>query len=310
MEEIYVGVDGGGTKTHTVVMKRDGTVIGEHYTGSTNVNSVGSEEAYKNLHDAIIGALKYASVSKESVTAVGAGMSGVDAAEDIEDRKKWVEKIFSRPVTTRIQNDGVIALISGTKKQEGMVVISGTGCIVIGMKDEEIHRASGWGPLLGDSGSGFSIGHDILKAVCRNEDGGPHTILRGLVCEELNITSVKKLIDWAYKDVSWARFASLSPLAFEAANECDQVATKILEENANSLLESIKLVYKKAQFNTKTPIVFSGGNITYDNAYSEILRKKLEKELPNLQVTLPTLSAPEAAAYLAIETTEKLKTNK
>jgi N-acetylglucosamine kinase-like BadF-type ATPase len=305
-QNLYIGVDGGGTKTHFVCMRGDGVVMGEVFTGSSNVNSVGRDVAFKNFEQGINETLRKSNVTKENITAVGIGMAGVDTPEEVEDRKNWVYKTFSRNVITNIRNDGVIALISGTKKPYGIVVISGTGSIVLGMNQDKVYRSSGWGPILGDEGSGFCIAQFLLKAVCHNEDGGPDTILKKMVLDELKLPSVRSIIDWTYKDVAWARFAALTPLVFKAAKIGDKVALEILEDNANGIIRNLKLVYEKGGFkNSKTPLVFSGGNLTHDNGngiYAQILKQKIMKEFDNIEILLPTLSAPVAAAYLAMET--------
>jgi N-acetylglucosamine kinase-like BadF-type ATPase len=52
----------------------------------------------------------------------------------------------------------------------GIVVISGTGMISYGYgATGESARAGGWGPLLGDIGSGYDIGLDVLRAIARSK---------------------------------------------------------------------------------------------------------------------------------------------
>lgn len=47
-------------------------------------------------------------------------------------------------------------------------MISGTGMIAYGYNPAGISaRAGGWGPALGDCGSGYDIGAEVLKAVAR-----------------------------------------------------------------------------------------------------------------------------------------------
>jgi len=266
---------------------------------------VGREEAFKNLKEGIEGAIKLADANKEDVVSVCLGMAGVDSAEDKADRLKWVIQIFGdRPLKTQLQNDGIIALASGTKKLHGIVVISGTGTIVMSVRDGKQYRASGWGPLLGDEGSGFTLGQHLLKAVCCADDGGPPTIMTQAVLKELQLESVYKLIDWTYKDVTWARFAALSQLVFSAAKQGDKIAEQILHTNATALASNIKLVYHKAGFSGKTPLVFAGGNLTHEDGnglYANILKKMIAKELPDLEIIFPSVSAPIAAGLLAIE---------
>ena len=56
--------------------------------------------------------------------------------------------------------------------EAGCILIAGTGSIIYG-KDENgnIYRVGGFGRLLGDEGSGFSIGRKGLQAAAKYFDG-------------------------------------------------------------------------------------------------------------------------------------------
>lgn len=99
------------------------------------------------------------------------GMAGVDRPDDKKIVQDWIAEFFGRSLPVDITNDGVVALASGTGgHKHGIVVISGTGCIALGFYQGaggEQKRASGWGPLLGDEGSGFAIGQNALVAIAR-----------------------------------------------------------------------------------------------------------------------------------------------
>ena len=88
---------------------------------------------------------------------------------------------------TLIVNDALIALVAGAGASPGVVVISGTGSIAYGVSHHGVAaRAGGWGPTLGDEGSGYWIGRRALAAVMRDADGrGPRTDLTPLVLESL-----------------------------------------------------------------------------------------------------------------------------
>lgn len=107
------------------------------------------------------------------VRAIVLGMAGVDRPEDKKIVQDWMAEYFSRDLPVDITNDGVVALASGTNgAKHGIVVISGTGCIALGFykgSGGEQKRASGWGPLLGDEGSGFAIGQAALIAIVREK---------------------------------------------------------------------------------------------------------------------------------------------
>jgi N-acetylglucosamine kinase-like BadF-type ATPase len=84
-------------------------------------------------------------------------------------------------IKIKVNSDTFTSISSGTLGVlHGMVIIAGTGSIVVATDGGESQvRAGGWGfvilefindsfrPLLGDVGSGWAIGHDVLCAVAR-----------------------------------------------------------------------------------------------------------------------------------------------
>lgn len=57
---LFVGVDGGGTKTHAVVIDGTRTTLGSCISGASNQNSVGQAAARREVLAAINGALREA----------------------------------------------------------------------------------------------------------------------------------------------------------------------------------------------------------------------------------------------------------
>ena len=55
---VFIGVDGGGTKTRAAVVDSSGNVLSEGVAGSSNCNSVGVDNAKKELFHAIQSALQ------------------------------------------------------------------------------------------------------------------------------------------------------------------------------------------------------------------------------------------------------------
>lgn len=184
-------------------------------------------------------------------------MSGVDRPNDKLKVVGWIKELiptlkssYSNGTETDSQlteseilvyNDAVAALASGTKGVlYGVVVISGTGMIVVGYASDNVTnaRSGGWGPLLGDEGSGYAIGFDILKSVVRYSDGtGTPTSLKDAVLNNLNLNNASDLIGWAYKDsFAWKQFADLAPLATSCAKNGDNVSIQILENAALNLV--------------------------------------------------------------------------
>jgi len=308
----WVGVDGGGTKTVTVCLE-EGTlrVAGRGTAGCTNSNSVGAERACTAMRESINSALENASITASQVLGIGLGVSGADRPSDADRIRGWVRPLFPKEdVPILVHNDGVIALSSGTKGVlDGVVVISGTGTICIGYtKDGNHTRVSGWGPLLGDDGSGYAIGHAILKAVVKAVDGrGPATALTDSLLKHINLPSADDLIAWTYADVSWERFAKLATLAEACARAGDAVAEDILERQVDQLVLNVTTVVKKLGMEDEAfTLVLAGGVLTHENSYvAEKMQKKCAAAFPQVSITFPQLTAEEAAAFLVMNQEHK-----
>src|SRR5205807_7233027 len=57
-QEFYIGVDGGGTKTHAIVVDIEGNIHGEGRAGASNPIIVGLEESVNSIFQAITRALR------------------------------------------------------------------------------------------------------------------------------------------------------------------------------------------------------------------------------------------------------------
>jgi len=317
MSGVCLGVDGGGTKTLCVCVDiQNGAVLGSSEEGCTNWNSVGSDAAKHNLLSSFRQALKNANVAESQVKGVCLGMSGVDRPQDIIKVASWVKECFPsleftesghQSNTILVENDAVAALASGTNgRRFGTVVISGTGMIVLAYtKDGKTHkRSGGWGPLLGDEGSGYAIGQDILKAVVRSHDGVlPQTELTSAVLNHLGLSKPEDLIGWAYneQDRSWQKFAALAPLAAQCSSKGDKIALQILDTAANNLTINIVTAVKGLSMEKEAfPLVLAGGNLTHDNSkLAELVTQKVKHELPNVTIVKPSVNPATAAALLA-----------
>eukprot|EP01100_Stratorugosa_tubuloviscum_P012513 TRINITY_DN596_c0_g1_i1.p2 TRINITY_DN596_c0_g1~~TRINITY_DN596_c0_g1_i1.p2 ORF type:complete len:315 (-),score=144.67 TRINITY_DN596_c0_g1_i1:63-1007(-) len=304
--KIWIGVDGGGTKTIGCCIDSENKMIGIAITGSTNQNSVGLESAKQELQQAILKAIQNANRSFEDVVGICLGISGVDREQDIQTVKNWIFELFnSTNLKIKIVNDGVVALAAGTDGiLFGVVVISGTGTISLGFNhQQQTCRASGWGGLLGDEGSGYAIAAQALKAIVNQEDGiGPKTSMTEKMFEAIGITNAQDLIPWAYKDTAWNRFAALFPVVETCAKEGDIIANQILDDAANGLFNSICAVVTRLQLQNEPsfPIVLAGGILTHDDSpVAKRLILKLQNKYQNSQIKLQNLEAHNAAALLA-----------
>lgn len=280
---LFLGVDGGGTKTTVVVLDEAEKQLAVTTGGSTNRNSIGVDVAKQNLFTVIKDAL--ASVGADAlgrVKSICLGMSGVDRPDDIALVTSWMTEILPK-AKSLVFNDAVAALASGTHGDlEGLVIIAGTGMICWGRTNHphppaapapsasssstsssasapapaaplfEIYRAGGWGPMLGDAGCGFWLANEALKHAAKAADGrGPSTLLLQTIMTHCSLTHPPELIPWVYKDVAWGRIATLAPCVFECAEKADPIAKSLLDEGAKELAITVATVARKLHFSAE-----------------------------------------------------------
>ena len=186
----------------------------------------------------------------------------------------------------------------------GIIVIAGTGSIVFG-KDEHnrIYRAGGWGRLIGDEGSGYSIGREAFHAVARMLDGcGKKTKLVKLFDEKFGLESQDAIIDAVYGENF--DLASVVPSVMEAALKGDPIAKKIFVRACSDLAELINTVLIKMNKGKKSapkrPLAFIGSLLMNDNFYSKKTRSAIKREIPLVSIRNAESSPVVGAALMAI----------
>lgn len=306
-----IGVDGGGTHTSVVVLliergavvnaEPSFRVLGTAQGAGCNWNSVGLEAAKGALFGAVRDACEAAGVTPVEADGVVLGLSGVDRPDDIAQVNAWLAELLP-DVPSQIHNDAVAALASGTLGVlEGIVLISGTGTIALGFaKDGTQARAAGFGPLLGDRGSGYDIGCSVLAAVVRAHDGRAEpTALTAAVLGQLQLEKVDGLITWAYRDTAWERFAALAPLAIAAAAEGDAAAAEIVRGAASSLASTVRAVAQKLGYvgASGCTVVLSGG-VCKSEAIFQLVAADVTSWMPGAQVIRPKVNPAIGAALL------------
>jgi N-acetylglucosamine kinase-like BadF-type ATPase len=120
-----------------------------------------------------------------------------------------------------------------------VVLAIGTGSVAVGIgTDGTYARVDGWGPLLGDDGSGARIGTAGLRAALRAHDGrGPATVLLDAAAGLFG--DLEGLPATVGRDGNPARTAAtFAPEVARAADAGDAVASAIVRDAAADLAET------------------------------------------------------------------------
>ena len=294
-----IGIDGGGTKTVGILTTETGQHLAQVQSGPANYHVVGETQTQAVL-EAVVGKLcEKAGVSRTSPIRFCLGMAGLGRVADRKVIGRICDELGIREDRI-LTHDAHIALIGGTEKQEGVIVISGTGAIVYGIDaDGREARASGWGYLLGDEGSGYDIAMRGLRAVARAADGRSHpTELTNRILNRLELNEPNALIRWVHA-ASRDAIARLAEIVFDTARTADSVAERIVDDAADELVCAAGSVIEQLEFIEPFDVVLSGGNLIHQPVFADRLRHRFTEIQPEASVLLPKHEPAYGAVLLA-----------
>jgi N-acetylglucosamine kinase-like BadF-type ATPase len=293
-EQLYLGIDGGGTKTDFVLADGEGTVLRELRLGSSNPNDVGlaaTEELLRKGISEICEGYPRSSIS------VYAGLAGGTTSEVAEKLRVFLSRFgFARADNG---SDARNAVSAGLGADDGVVVIMGTGSVAFAQSGKKQYRLGGYGYLLGDGGSGFALGRAAVLAALQYEDGsGEETALHALVLEKCGGQTVLERLGSFYEGGK-ALIATYAPLLFRAVEQGDAVATRLLKEQMQEIARLIRGAARR--FCTDTVrVVLCGGLAEANQAFIlPVLGDILKNSSESYRLSVCKTSMVEGALYLA-----------
>jgi N-acetylglucosamine kinase-like BadF-type ATPase len=302
--QLYLGVDGGGTKTHIAIMNGAGEVTCEGFAGPSNPLRVGVETAVLNIIKAIDSACDSIGITRGDIVSATLGLAGVRR----QDLRQRVRESFVKNLNvpdTEVITDAEIALYGTTLGKPGLVVIAGTGSICLGKNAKgEMAISGGWGPLAGDEGGGSNIAKQALYKVAKASDGrGEATKLSERAAEYFRASTPENLIVAIYSpQMDNARISGFARFVVETALEGDKIAVEILREAGYELgLAACAVIKKLGLQKHKVPIGCVGGIFHAGPLLTRPMAGKVHTIAPRAYLTEPLKIPAHAAALMAFE---------
>ena len=306
--DLLLAVDGGGTKTQALVSDLQGKVLARGLGPSSNIHNVGLEESCRAVATAIEGALLHilgpqarkTGVAWKSAPFAAAcfGLSGVDGPTDEAEVGRWVKDQAIAP-RFLVVNDSELILAGGTPQGWGVAVISGTGSICLGRTAEgKSARVGGWGPLIGDEGSGYHIAINALRLATQTADGRAEaSALLNAILRDWKLVDAGALIRFAHApETTPATIAGLATAIVDLASRGDAAAKGLIEDAARHLAVHVDSVVRKLKLQ-KPPLALGGGLLRGQLRQSLIAALTVEIG-PVQYVTDPSLGAVVLARRL------------
>lgn len=301
-----LGLYGGGSKTVALVANEKGRVLGRGESGPSNYHTAGLAGAGGALQMAVDTAIADAGLVNQALATAFFALAGVDRPTDRQVMSAVVARLgLTCPVN--MDHDAVAALAGATSGQPGVVVMAGTGAIAYGEDAQGARaRSGGYGPLLGDEGSGYDIGRKALMAALRAEDGrSPATGLTVKLKKRFMLDRMTDLIHLVYGSpapLQRPEIASLSPLVVEAAREGDGIAKEILRVAGRELGLSAAAVLKQLNWDgAKTvQVAGSGGVFAAGNLLALPMQQVVHSVCPQAQICQPQHTPAYGAVLLGL----------
>ncbi len=273
-----LGIDGGGSTLRIGIYGESLKCIYLLELSETaNPSVLGFAQAEELLKSTLQKTIDEAGIAPSTVHFVGAGMAGAAQNPD------WLSAILNQSLPhaqITVAPDYEIALIGAHGERYGVLVLSGTGSAACGINASgESAHSGGWGYLLGDGGSGYWLGLEILKSATRVADGCmEETSLYQQTFTHLKISAPEELISWIYNpDRNNREISQMAPLVLACAAAGDLEAYRIVEDGAEHLYQLYLSVVKRLDF-ANPPVMFAGGLLSSDTLLRRLLMQKIGLE--------------------------------
>jgi N-acetylglucosamine kinase-like BadF-type ATPase len=305
---MFLGVDGGGTKTAYALVDPEGRLRASYVGPSVDHVAGGIELARQRLQDGVTTTFAAAGITADGVRQAFIGLPAFGEDPAVTAALDSLPGSVLAAGRYRCGNDMVCSWAGSLGCEDGISVIAGTGSMAYGEFAGRHARCGGWGELIGDEGSAYWIAREGMNLFSRMSDGRvPRGPLHGLVRQRLGLGDDLHLCAHIYGSQADRRdaFAQFAKLVHEAALAGDAAAGAIFTRAAGELVACVLATHRAlgAPVSERLPVSHSGG--VFDNAPAVVAAFRaalaaapvaLEYRAPRFQ---PAVGAALYAARLA-----------
>lgn len=269
MQDLFIGADGGGTKTEVIIQDAQGTTLGIGLAGLGNIRTSVSQ-SWASVNDAIKQATQEAGIDLTQYKVhLGLGMAGTEFSS----AAKAFRNTPHPYQTLVLSSDAHVACLGVHNGEDGAIITIGTGVIGYQILGSNIYRSGGYGFPHSDEGGGAWLGMELLRALFKAIDQrGPWSPILKKLYHQFN-SNTKELSDYA-NAATPSDYAKFAPLVFEfrdidpLAQNLSISAAKEADQIFNSLQQQSSL--------TDFPLALLGGIAPFiQNMTSSYLQKNL-----------------------------------
>lgn len=268
--EYYLGVDGGGSKTTAVVSDEKGNIVACVCGRTINYYSNPYEKARQNFKEMIdeTGINDFASAV--------IGMSALSDRADSETAHKFADGIITAEKLI-MTSDIEIALNAAECNTARAVLICGTGSMAAAVDENgNYFHSGGWGYLLGDEGSGFSVAlRAVKKALVLIDENKEDDLLVKKFREFFGVRTTDDILEKFYNPpIPRDELAAFCKCVFEAYREESLSAADVIESEAKEAAALSNRILSRLPENS--PMFLFGGLFENAPEYVQLLNDRLD----------------------------------
>lgn len=290
----YLGIDGGGTKTIAAIANETGKIIFKAEGKTINFYSVGMKTAKENLTKLLRDI--YSELGEVVFEGAFIGCSALDDEAD----EKTLQALCGGVIKAKkikMNSDVYVALAASGEEACRAVAVCGTGSMAIGCDGEKIVVKGGWGHIIGDEGSAYSIAVNGLKACAILFDENKKSPLIDCACSFFGVVNFRKTIDKIYShEITKDIISEFAVKVCECAVTDVIAKTIILNESHNfsrtvlSLLDELGCCLKLSLY---------GGVFKNNALFKECFINDIKEVYPSVSIEILALPAEEGALKVA-----------
>ena len=291
-----MGIDGGASQSWGVSVDAQGKLLAAARSGSLNFFGSGLAEARRSLKQ-LYKALVRETPPGPEFSLITIGCAALFEEATPAEKNSLCDGILPME-RTQLVSDSMTAYHGATLGNPGVLIVSGTGSIVMARNETGmIRQVGGWGHILGDAGSAYWIALESIKAAIASAEGtGPKTNLGPIICRWFQVQQLSEIIPIIHNPIfTKERLAALSLHLHQRADPEDAAYRDLCRRAGRELATQAAAAIQGAGITTRpVPVFLVGGVVTNDQMVRDHLISALGESF--VVAPQPALLSPALGA--------------
>src|SRR5579872_39139 len=256
-EDIFIGIDGGATKTRVRIENNAGHLLAQGVGGPANIR-LSVDQSWQSIYhvlEEVLNPLHIQLTNKNYHFHLGLGLAGCEVIEALDE-------FLAKPhpfSTIHLTSDAYVACLGAHKGKDGAIIVVGTGVIGYEIEQGKSTRIGGWGFPHDDEGGGAWLGLEAARLTFQWLD---HRIEKSPLVEDIFSffsKDVEKFTTWANRANS-SEFARLAPIVINHVQQEEIAAVRLIKKAAHAVDRiGLTLIKMQQERDNRLPCSLFGG---------------------------------------------------